>query len=61
MFFGEEKRYVTPQEGRNQFPGDIAVWTYCARCSAPILIPKDGSPFCSGIAGACTEPPEWNN
>ena len=47
MFFDDEKRYVTREEGLEMFPEGVAVWTHCASCEAPLLLPPDAAPFCT--------------
>lgn len=33
-----QKRYVTPEEGRQLFPSG-ALWLSCTTCGAPLLVP----------------------
>ena len=48
MLFDPNKRYVTPDEGRELFPDGMATWVDCANCGAPLLLATNQAPFCGG-------------
>lgn len=51
----EEKQYVTPEQGHKEFPTGVGVWTYCAQCGVPLIVPKGCAPFCGRNASAYRE------
>lgn len=61
MFFDDEKRYVTREEGLEMFPDGVAVWAYCANCEAPLLLRPNDAPLCNGHdTSACEARPSAN-
>jgi hypothetical protein len=59
MFSDDEaKQYVTPEQGREEFPTGVGLWVYCAQCGEPLLVPEGGAPFCNGRdASGCASIP----
>ena len=52
----EPKRYVSPEEGRKEFPSGEAHFTCCVNCGALIFIDVSKAPFCNGRdTASCTD------
>jgi hypothetical protein len=52
IFEDDKKQYVTPEQSRKEFPTGVGIWTDCAQCGAPLIVPEHGAPFCNGLSAS---------